>query len=82
MVLFGEALPRDMWSLAEKDIKNCDLLIVIGTSLEVYPVNQFPRMARGRIALINNEDLSYGREFDIKLIGRAKEVLQELSRNV
>ena len=82
VVLFGEALPRDMWSLAEKDIKNCDLLIVIGTSLEVYPVNQFPRMARGRIALINNEDLSYGREFDIKLIGRAKEVLQELSRNV
>jgi len=80
VVLFGEALPMDIWSLAESDIGRCDLLIVIGTSLEVYPVNQFPKMAGGKTVLINNEDLNYDHKFDLKLIGRAKEVLQELSR--
>jgi len=78
VVLFGETLPMDTWNLAESDIKKCDLLIVIGTSLEVYPVNQFPKITRGKTVLINNEDLSFDHEFDLKLIGKAREVLREL----
>lgn len=80
VVLFGEALPSKAWALAEKDINNCDLLIVIGTSLEVYPANQFPRLAKGKTVLINYEDIGFDYEFDIKLIGKAKEVLEELSK--
>ncbi|MDD4570067.1 MAG: NAD-dependent deacylase [Tepidanaerobacteraceae bacterium] len=76
VVLFGEALPADVWALAENDIRKCDLLIVIGTSLEVYPVNQFPKIAKSKTVFINNEDISFDHEFDIKLIGKAKEVLK------
>jgi len=82
VVLFGEMLPRDIWALAKDDILECDLLVVIGTSLEVYPVNQFPKMAKGKTVLINNEDLNYGHKFELKIIGRAKEVLQELCRYI
>jgi len=82
VVLFGEMLPSDTWSLAERDVKECDLLIVIGTSLEVYPVNQFPKIAKGRTVLINDEDLSFDHIFDLKIIGKAKEVLHELSRSI
>lgn len=46
VVLFGEALPSDSWNSAQSDIRNSDLLIVIGTSLEVSPVNQLPPLTR------------------------------------
>lgn len=82
VVLFGEALPNDVWALAENDINKCDLLIVIGTSLEVYPVNQFPKIANGKTAFLNNEDVRFDHEFDIKIIGKAKEILQELNARV
>lgn len=70
------------WILAEKDIRKSDLLIVIGTSLEVYPVNQFPLLTKGKTVLINNEDVGDNYEFDVKLIGKAKEILKELSNKV
>lgn len=79
VILFGEYLPQEAWSLAENDIRQCDLLIVIGTSLKVSPVNQLPMLAPGKVALINNEDISSGYKFDLKIIGKAKEVLEELS---
>jgi len=37
VVFFGEALPPKFFDLRTKDMKNADLLIVIGTSLMVYP---------------------------------------------
>lgn len=77
VILFGEALPSRTWTEAAEDIEKSDLLIVIGTSLEVYPVNRFPYMARGQIAYINMED---NREynFDLRIIGKAGEVLGRL----
>ena len=53
VVLFGESLPAKEWALAEEDIRKSDLLLVIGTSLEVYPVNQLPFFTRGKRVLIN-----------------------------
>lgn len=37
IVFFGEQLPRKFFQLIPIDFKNCDLLIVIGTSLTVRP---------------------------------------------
>ena len=37
IVFFGENLPRRFFELQEQDTDHCDLLICIGTSLEVYP---------------------------------------------
>ncbi|XP_037950847.1 NAD-dependent protein deacetylase Sirt2 [Teleopsis dalmanni] len=37
IVFFGENLPADFYALPEKDFKKCDLLIIMGTSLEVQP---------------------------------------------
>ncbi|NLJ33466.1 MAG: NAD-dependent deacylase [Firmicutes bacterium] len=80
VVLFGEALPPKVWEAALADIESCDLLLVIGTSLEVYPVNQLPLWTRGKTVLINNEDRGAGYSFDLKIIGRAGEVLGNLSK--
>lgn len=37
IVFFGEDLPRKFYTLPENDFKECDLLIIMGTSLEVQP---------------------------------------------
>lgn len=79
VVLFGEALPSEAWNKAIEDIKSSDLLIVIGTSLEVYPVNQFPNMTRGKTVYTNMEE-SMGYDFDLEIIGKAGEILIELEK--
>lgn len=42
IVFFGEALPSKFHRNVKKDTKNADLLMVMGTSLMVGPVNQIP----------------------------------------
>jgi len=37
IVFFGEALPDRFFELSEEDFPKCDLLIVMGTSLQVHP---------------------------------------------
>ncbi len=41
-VLFEEQLPLHIWRKAEQACRDCDLLIVIGSSLEVMPVAGLP----------------------------------------
>jgi len=42
IVFFGESLPDRFHKLSQKDFKKCDLVIVIGTSLAVYPFAGLP----------------------------------------
>ena len=42
IVFFGEPLPRRFASLIEHDLSNCELLIVMGTSLSVQPFGALP----------------------------------------
>jgi len=57
IVFFGESLPSRFFSLMEQDFPKCDLLIVIGTSLQVHPFASLTNRvsdATPRL-LINNE---------------------------
>ena len=44
-ILFGELLPRAILQAAESDAAKCDVMLVAGTALEVYPVADLPRQA-------------------------------------
>ncbi len=55
VVLFGEYLPADALATAEHLAAGADLMLCIGSSLEVYPVAQLPEMtlaAGGQIVII------------------------------
>lgn len=45
VVLYEEMLPERVWIEAEQDTRRADLMIVIGSSLEVGPVNMLPYTA-------------------------------------
>lgn len=74
VVLFGETLPQKSWNHTLSHMEAAELVIVIGTSLEVYPVNQLPLMTRGKSVYIN---LTIGNaDFDLMIIGKVGEVLR------
>lgn len=82
VVLFGEMLPERAWHNALLNIQSADLVIVIGTSLEVYPVNQLPKMTKGKKVYINKEIAHHSTYFDCIIEGKAKEVLINLQERL
>jgi NAD-dependent deacetylase len=57
-VSFGQAMPEEAMRRAEEMTLTCDLFIVIGSSLVVWPAAGFPLMAKrngARLAIINRE---------------------------
>lgn len=80
VVLFGEHLPEEAWNRSLNEIQNADVVLVIGTSLEVYPVNQLPIMARGKLVYINLEVDTNAQGFDAVLQGSAGEILTQLDQ--
>ena len=78
IVLFGELLPEMAWNNAMEAIRTADVVVVIGTSLQVYPVNQLPRMTRGKLVYINRETDGFEHEFDLIIEGSAKETLRQV----
>lgn len=60
VVWFGENLPLDILNAAEQAVRDCDLLLAVGTSGLVYPAANLPVMARrhGKAVVIVNPNPS------------------------
>ena len=48
VVWFGEQMPKAEWWRAEKAVRDCDLLLVVGTSGLVHPAASLPALAKSR----------------------------------
>ena len=72
VVLFGELLPERAIAEAQALAEEADLMLCIGSSLEVYPVAGLPeatRRAGGRLAIVTQGSTPYDREAAVKLDG-------------
>lgn len=81
VVLFGEALPP-AFEEAARDVDQADALIVLGSSLEVYPVADLVPRARargGRIILVNRDPGPYDAVADLVVHAELGHVMDELS---
>jgi NAD-dependent deacetylase len=78
VVWFGEALPLRTLAAAEAAARECDLMLVIGTSGVVYPAAGLARMAAGKVVLINPEPTELDDTADTVLRGKAAQVLPQL----
>ncbi len=81
IVLFGEILPQDELSRAYAQLDNCHTLLIIGSSLLVYPAAGLPLYAKARGARlieINSEPSSLSALCDYRIAGRASETLPEI----
>ncbi len=61
LILFGEQLPQKAWLRAQKAARRSDLMLVIGSSLEVLPVAGLPMQTldRGGHLIIINQSPTY-----------------------
>jgi NAD-dependent deacetylase len=78
VVLFGELLPAAALAEAQALALEADLMVCVGSSLEVYPVAGLPAIthgAGGRIALVTQGPTPYDDDADVKLSG---DVVEEL----
>lgn len=69
-ISFGQPMPRDQLERAEVQIRACDLLLVLGSSLVVTPAAHIPVKAKrngARLAIVNLEPTPLDRLADIVL---------------
>jgi NAD-dependent protein deacetylase/lipoamidase len=81
VVLFGELLPEAALARASALAAGADLLLCVGSSLEVYPIAQLPQItlaAGGAVALITKGLTPYDGDAAIKLTGDVVEELDAL----
>ncbi|HET9105171.1 MAG TPA: NAD-dependent protein deacylase [Solirubrobacteraceae bacterium] len=79
VVLFGEYLPADALRRAELLCAAADLLLCVGSSLEVYPVAQLPQItlrAGGRLAIVTQGPTRLDSQAAVRCSG---DVVAELS---
>jgi len=80
IVFFGEGLPEEFFASLDDDKSEADLLIVMGTSMAVGPVNQIPHWVPKKVPrlLINREHIS-GYSWDHEFLGNSDEVVEFIS---
>jgi NAD-dependent deacetylase len=85
-VFFGEGIPPLAYQKSVEAASGCDLMLIIGTSGEVAPANQLPRLTRsnrGKIIEINLSPSSYTNTVtDLFIPGKASEVLSILDQTI
>lgn len=80
-VSFGESLPVEAVERAERAARECDLFVVVGSSLVVYPAAGFPATALGRgadLAIVNASETHLDPYAAVVLRDRAGLVFAEL----
>jgi NAD-dependent deacetylase len=83
VVLFGEMLPEQAMENAHALCAGADLLLCVGTSLEVYPVAGLPEVTRragGSIAILTIGPTPYDSQAEVRLGGDVVTELEALLR--
>lgn len=80
VVLYEEGLDEDVIEGAVNAIATCDLMIILGTSLVVYPAASFVRYFRGEtLAIINKSETSQDSMCDIVIHDDIVEIFKKLN---
>lgn len=85
VVLFGEALPMDALHEAQSLAMAADLVLIVGSSLQVYPAAGIPRLALehgAELGIVNAEPTPFDDRAAVVIHGKAGEVLPEILRKV
>jgi len=85
VVLFGEALPLDALHEAQSLASSADVVLIVGSSLQVYPAARIPRLALEHgveLAIVNAEPTPFDDRAAVVIRGKAGEVLPQILRRM
>lgn len=81
VILFGEALPVKILHAAQRAARECDVMLVAGSSLEVAPASELPLIALAhgaKLILMNYEETYIDKQADIVFHEDVADVLPRL----
>lgn len=82
VVSFGQSMPHEPMARAQQVSLNCDLFLVLGSSLVVYPAAGFPLMAKrngAALAIVNREPTELDVYANLVLNEEIGEVMAEVT---
>ena len=85
VILFGEQLPQAAWFEAQSAARQCDLMVVAGTSLEVLPVASLPVQVVDRgahLIVINNTPTYINVRADVVIMDDVATTLPNITKRV
>jgi NAD-dependent deacetylase len=85
VVLFEDMMPDDTWQHAVQAARECDVMLVVGSSLQVTPAAYLPQEALdggARLIVVNRETTPYDRWAAAAIHGEAGAVLPALVRAI
>lgn len=85
VILFGEQLPQAAWNEAQRAARQCDLMVVAGSSLEVLPVAGLPMQALDRgahLIIINNTPTYLNVRADVVILDNVATTIPEIAKRV
>lgn len=77
VVLFGDPMPTFFFELRHKLQYECDFMLVVGSSLVVYPVADLPRLAK-KMAIINQQPTSCDQKAEVVIRENSSKALRDL----
>jgi NAD-dependent deacetylase len=83
VILFGEQLPHHAWVTAQRAARQCDLMLVAGSSLEVLPVAGLPMQALDRgahLIIVNNTSTYVNVRADVVIMADVASILPEIAK--
>ncbi len=85
VILFGEQLPQSAWYEAQRAARQCDLMVIAGSSLEVLPVARLPMQALDRgahLIIINNTPTYLNVRADVIIMDDVATTLPKIAKRV
>jgi NAD-dependent protein deacetylase/lipoamidase len=83
VILYGEQLPAAVMQAAQRHMRWCDVMLVAGSSLEVVPASDLPRLAQhngARLILVNLQPTYMDAEADVMLHADVAKVLPQIAQ--
>ena len=79
VVLYGEALPENEFQKSIAEIERADMLLVLGTSLTVYPACNMVNYFHGKyLVIINRDKTPFDKKADLVIHADLKDVFRVL----
>lgn len=78
-ISFGQPMPEQEMARADAAARACDLMLVLGSSLVVYPAAGFPLVAKrhgAKLAILNREETPLDRFSDLTVHGEIGAILR------
>jgi NAD-dependent deacetylase len=82
-ILFGEALPELVMHAAKRQTRECDLMLVAGSSLEVVPAADLPRLAcdhGARLIIVNLQPTYLDDQADVTIHDDVVVILPQIAQ--